>query len=101
MDWKKNASALGQLTTVYKFQAPLNISGDYQHADDMAYAQQKYVTNGGGKYLMKTVTHGDKSTTSLATSVDEATLIEEANSSLGVYTALPPDHRCHARMPTN
>jgi hypothetical protein len=43
MDWKKSASALGQLTTVHKFKAPLNMAGDYQHAEDAAYGQQKYL----------------------------------------------------------
>ena len=34
MEWKKGAGALGQLTTVHKFLAPLNKAGDYQHAED-------------------------------------------------------------------
>ena len=37
VEWKQSTSALGQLITVYKFRAPLNLAGDYKHAEDMAY----------------------------------------------------------------
>jgi glutaredoxin 2 len=73
------------LTTVYKFQAPLNLAGDYKHAEDMAYGQQKYAVRGGGKYVMS---EGDaEEPPKLATVADEATLLAEANESLKAFEA--------------
>lgn len=85
MEWQKGVGALGQLTTVYKFRAAIPLAGDYQHAEDLAYGHQKYLTTGKGKYALEETKGDGASAKLLVLTENEASLLAEATASLAAF----------------